>query len=227
MLFDTRPSAVYILTSRDADDPISKAPRPLSARNSPKMRPSRYHHLRTFGPAHDFLGTESEAVLDIELPGVARKDVEVFVDGQDLTVTGKRYRRDDEHAAPVKRAKPLNGTTGCETQASGDGAQGGAAGKQKEAGGTTGRSAEVVEKVVEKDARGGCEACAGKKGEEGGVGNGKAVCERSPFRVYSGTFRLHSKVDTARVGVASHEHGVLRLRLPYQEKSLPRKIDIA
>lgn len=187
------------------------------------MHPTRYHHLRTFGPAHDFFGSESEAVLEVELPGVARKDVEVFVHGRDLTVTGKRYRREDEQAPPVKRAKTLHGTAACETQTDGDEAPGGAAGNRRKPEGTTDSS----EKVVERDGRGGCEACTGKKAAKGGVGNSKGASERRPFRVFSATFRLHSQVDAAKVAVASYEHGVLRLRMPYQEKTSPRKIDIA
>lgn len=60
-----------------------------------------------FLPSADIKETANEFVIHADLPGVAEKDVEISLTGNQLTITGKReatQKKDDEHYHSFERS---------------------------------------------------------------------------------------------------------------------------
>lgn len=215
MLFDTRPSALHILTSGEDDTTMNL----FHTLNGPRVRKSRRSRLpRVFVPKHGCWTTEHEGVLEVELPGVAREDVDVVVQGSNLRVTGKRYREVEEEEKVVKKIKlnvedagedkgrivhDIKKHTETENERkeeiSGEGT------KTKESEGNRNDDVRVTDNIEEK----------------------RTSVKRHPSKVFKIVFKLHPKVDVEKITVKSHEDGLLRMRLPYKSNSMPRKIPVS
>ena len=77
-------------------------------------KPPSVHFARIWGPAIDVYETETEVVVLVELAGVKRDEVEVFVDGNTLVIKGERgeitpqskktYYQMEIHRGPFERS---------------------------------------------------------------------------------------------------------------------------
>lgn len=235
MLFTTQPSALRLLTSCDAADPVDDVLYALTNTSNPNRR--RLRKPRVVEPEFTYTTADSEGVLEIDLPGVSRDDLAVEVQGRRLTVTGKRFRGggdvEDEKRKKVKLAAKMK--KGDDVPAE-----------------TVQKPAEDVAKSVNdvdqdnaekkdaawnvKDQSGNGQIVPEKNGTAPKEGSGDATAAeeesdtnetRQASAVYKGVFRLHPKIDTERIALAQHSDGVLQLRMPYREKAMARKIPIA
>ena len=194
------------MTPSGVEEAITIASHLISAAYTYKPRAKL--HPRPVEPAHEFSASGAESVLEVELPGVQRKDVEVVVHGRMLVVIGERYRAEDEGVEEAKGA-PTAEEAGA-AQKRGD------AGKEKACG-----------DWIEGKTPGSGEGGAAMHVESDGAGNAEAGMERCPIKVFEGGFRLPRRVDTGKVGLGSYEDGLLRLRLPFHDNNLPRTIEMA
>lgn len=230
MLFTTQPSALRLLASCDAADPVDDFLHALTSTSSGHNQRC-LRSPRVVEPQFTYTTGDSEGVLEIDLPGVSRDDLAVEVQGRRLTVTGKRFRSgggdQEEHRKKVKIAEEVKKVDQVPAQKAQGPVNGAAKSvndeKQDNADKNDKEHSENGQKTPEKN-----DAAAKEGSDDAAVSNEKNDDKdsRQASAVFKGAFRLRPKIDTERIAVAQHRDGVLKLCLPYHEKAMPRKITI-
>lgn len=62
--------------------------------------------VRSAAPAINILGTETELVIEADMPGLSLDDIEIVLSADELTIRGERRLETPENATLLRRERP-------------------------------------------------------------------------------------------------------------------------
>lgn len=221
-----RPSAVLrlLVDDQDADDNHSRSQ--VAKKNSHRLLAPA--HVR---PNYRVQSTDSASRISIELPGVARSDVDVQVHGRRLTVRGARFNTNttDRLGASGPAIARTEAPDSTPTSAAGPDSAHGGSGAAMPSRDSPSKDAPRAENTHAPNAQHPAKHENGHEQQQDSSQNGAHTDARTPptpALVFTLTLTLAPDADPDAVSVHSYADGVLVLNVPNRRPAAPRKLAV-